>query len=151
VKVDTHELAWAAGFFDGEGSIGSYDPQSLRLSVSQKQPELLNRFRDTMWGMGIVVGPYYTQHSNGIYQYQLNGFAKVQQAVALLWPYLGPYKKEQSSKAIAKYLDQWRSTKKPRYMQCREEGHDVRPDRGSHRCRTCALEYARARYKRVSR
>lgn len=57
------ELAWAAGFFEGEGCISSARPRAvlrIRAAVSQNGPHapaILQRFVDAV-GFGKVLGPY---------------------------------------------------------------------------------------------
>jgi len=64
--MDTHDLAWAAGFFDAEGSISYHLPTNRKthranLDVSQsgdgRAPAVLCRFRDVI-GAGSIFGPY---------------------------------------------------------------------------------------------
>src|SRR5258708_1520938 len=54
---DREQLAWAAGFYDGEGCVGCYrtggraKPSSLNMSVTQKGSEPLERFQRAV-GLG---------------------------------------------------------------------------------------------------
>ena len=61
------ELAWAAGLFEGEGSIGidrrTSRHGSLRLQIGMCDEEVLCRFKDVV-GIGNVTGPY--QHKGGV-------------------------------------------------------------------------------------
>ena len=94
------EHAWAAGFFDGEGTT-SYSPkqQSTRIQISQKDPALLYRFQDAV-GFGDVCGPY--KNGKGqVYQYRLSRRADVIAVMQKLWPFLGDEKKEQAKRANA--------------------------------------------------
>lgn len=51
-------LAWAAGFFDGEGNTSLSNRGQLTLQIGQSgDTELLDRFRITV-GEGVVRGPY---------------------------------------------------------------------------------------------
>lgn len=57
IEPDAVTLAWVAGFFDGEGSVGLYQrpsngPNAYRLSVrvSQKRPEVLRLLRSMFGG-----------------------------------------------------------------------------------------------------
>ncbi len=57
------ELAWAAGFFDGEGCVsGSYDHAGRRylqiIVVQTKTTEHLQRFQKAVGGAGSIRGPY---------------------------------------------------------------------------------------------
>ena len=67
MSVEDLELAWAAGFFDGEGSVMYAERRpargtlyrQLQTSISQSSsPELLLRFRDAVQA-GAVTGPYH--------------------------------------------------------------------------------------------
>src|SRR5437016_14314230 len=64
-KVDEHELAWAAGFFDGDGWAALVRAKGRRTGQPHAQinqgsvagvPEVLVRFRNAV-GVGRVVGP----------------------------------------------------------------------------------------------
>ena len=81
--TDTHELAWAAGFFDGEGSV-SYQRQcrkshsraqrviSIDIFQTSGNQEVLERFQ-TAVGVGKVNGPYWTRTSHG-YNYKVQNW-----------------------------------------------------------------------------
>src|SRR4029079_16974383 len=113
--LDPLQIAWAAGFFDGEGSTITYFPnkksryQRLQASVPQSGhggdvPEVLHRIRTAMLGMGKIVG----HNEYGIYLWKTVGFEETQAAIALLWQYLGPVKRGQASAAIRQVLDGYR-------------------------------------------
>jgi len=64
--VDSRELAWAAGFFDGEGWSGLSQEAGRRTGQPQARinqadpngvPEVLRRFRSSV-GFGRIGGPY---------------------------------------------------------------------------------------------
>jgi hypothetical protein len=62
--VSSEEVAWAAGFFDGEGTTGTYRDGStttkrcrIQISASQNDREVLDRFAMIV-GVGKVGGPY---------------------------------------------------------------------------------------------
>jgi len=104
------ELAWAAGFFDGEGST-SVDRGTgkaygyLRLSVAQSSdsgpPSTLVRFHGIVGGK--INGPYTTQRPDGFTRkprYILVVYQEVaERALALMWPYLGVEKRAQADAA----------------------------------------------------
>lgn len=90
------ELAWAAGFFDGEGSAfqmrGKKPGQVyLALQVSQKDKRPLERFSKAL-GIGRVRGPY--KSHNGQSFWAVSG-KKAQVVIEQLWPYLSEPKREQ--------------------------------------------------------
>jgi len=104
------ELAWAAGFFDGEGSIGTYANGHLRrngtrglvtrLTITQKDSRPLWRFWRAVGNLGNVTQRRPdASHLYGMYALQLVKRADVHQAVWLLWPWLSEPKREQIARA----------------------------------------------------
>ena len=104
------ELAWAAGFVDGEGSFflcreQKNLPRFPTFNLTQIDPRVLNRFA-TVIGFGRVLGPYGPYNkgpkARPLYYYNVGGFEKTQAIAALLWTWLGPVKRQQ-----AKAVLQW--------------------------------------------
>ncbi len=131
-SFDPLQIAWAAGFFDGEGSTIAYFPNRksryLRVQASVPQsghgqvPAVLSRFRAAMLGMGKIVGP----NEYGIYVWKTRGFEETQSTIALLWRYLGPIKRAQASAALKETLDGYRSGRlKARASRRRRNDHAV--------------------------
>lgn len=104
----SHQLAWAAGLFEGEGSTSNGKPSRpgcrvrLYVTVGQKHSEVLERFCDAV-GMGKVYGP----NSRSMYQYRVSGYQSYL-VIKLLWPYLGSVKKQQAIIAVRR----WRNSGK---------------------------------------
>lgn len=103
------ELAWAAGFYDGEGSIsisrGGTKNQRIRtpipkISITQIDPRVLERFRDAV-GLGKILGPYSYNCVRIVWFYRVQRFEHVQAIIAMLWPFLGPLKREQIQRVMA--------------------------------------------------
>lgn len=94
--ASNEELAWCAGFFDGEGSTSILKAQRdqyayIRMSISQKYPELLEKFK------GIVgAGSIYKAKKREIYSWDCYKQDEVLRVLELLWPYLGETKKNQA-------------------------------------------------------
>lgn len=93
------ELAWCAGFFDGEGTTSILKAQRdrysyIRMGISQKHPELLERFQ-TAVGFGKI----YKSKTRNIYSWNCYKQDDVNQVLNKLWIYLGTHKKEQALKA----------------------------------------------------
>jgi hypothetical protein len=110
--MDREELAWAAGFFDGEGSIGCYRkderrPASPMLQVSQVDRFVLDRFQAALGGVGGIGGPYKpkTANSSTYYTFRSQKFSDVQHIVATLWFWLSPQKRQDAHKALAAHRD----------------------------------------------
>ena len=106
----SEELAWAAGFFDGEGCFSTTCPtyivrdgsrinrRYLRLSVDQKYPELLEKFREIV-GQGKVY--HYQKAAGGSgFKFQASGRFAFRVACAL-WPYIGEQKKADFKRSLS--------------------------------------------------
>jgi hypothetical protein len=114
-RADPVALAWAAGFFDGEGStiarrdLSRPGYRQLVLSVPQsgadQHPEVLVRFERAMLGMGSI-GP---RNDDGIYCWRTNGYPEARAALAMLWRHLGPVKRRQAAAALAAVHEQYAS------------------------------------------
>ncbi len=112
--LDCAELAWAAGFFDGEGSTivhtDASKPGYLRLETRVPQsghgagvPAALVRFRSAVGGIGTIVGP----DKDDIYKWMSRGRLETIAVVAFLWTHLGPVKRGQANVAIRTFLGQY--------------------------------------------
>jgi len=107
VYLDTHELAWAAGFFDGEGTVmwRGQVRKELTLTVAQADIRPLMRFAEAV-GIPGVRGPYEPKNPNGklYYVYSVNSHVRVQAIVALLWKFLSEPKRHQAIMALSEAL-----------------------------------------------
>jgi hypothetical protein len=146
---DPLQIAWAAGFFDGEGSTIAYFPNKslryLRVQATVPQsgrgavPEVLHRFQTAMLGMGKILGP----NEYGIYVWKTRGFEETQATIALLWRYLSPVKRAQASAALKEVLDGYRSGRlKARRSRLARRDHVMHAATRSARVRADDLERA---------
>jgi hypothetical protein len=115
MAVEASELAWAAGFFDGEGctSVTSCRPKKralnqdrpmrgLRASLAQVELEPLLRFHRAV-GVGAVRGPYkYGTNKHPYFQWNASNMDVIE-VIDRLWPYLSTVKKKQALDNIDKY------------------------------------------------
>lgn len=119
---DTHELAWAAGFFDGEGTAVLANKNSTRvhpttgkrrdyptptLAVTQHySPETVERFHAAVLGLGLVSGPHTSKGTGWAprWMWQCRRPHEVIPVVALLWTYLCSTKQDQISEVMSAYL-----------------------------------------------
>ena len=107
--MDTHELAWAAGFFDGEGTTLFYRPggtRELRLAVNQVDREVLDRFHAALGGISYISGPFrYASmgRRRPQWRWQAGRFGHVQAGIAMLWKFLGTVKRKQAAEALRGY------------------------------------------------
>lgn len=104
------EVAWAAGFFDGEGctslhraKVGGRIYDHVRVTVGQVNRETLERFRQAIGGRGRINGPYERGANNvghkPIWRYQAHGDTALT-VLKVLWPYLSKPKQEQANAVI---------------------------------------------------
>jgi hypothetical protein len=113
--LDRASLAWAAGFFDGEGSTMLHADKSrpgyLRLEVAVPQadhdgvPTVLLRFQDAIGGLGRIVGP----EDDDLYKWISRGRLEAMAVIALIWDQLGQVKRLQADAAIKRFLSQYES------------------------------------------
>lgn len=107
---DSHDLAWAAGFFDGEGcflaspgtkydtSEGPKSRRYLRLTVTQRYEPLLKKLQD-IFGAGRVYAQKERPTSSAGFAWTCNGRAAFFVADQM-WPWLGEQKKADFKRAL---------------------------------------------------
>ncbi len=128
-QPDREELAWAAGFFDGEGSFSWTARAAFGCAViGQTNPESLERFQRSVGGLGKIYGPDVPRHKDRWsrkpqWAYRAHRREHVQAVAAVLWFQLGPIKRQQATKVLMSY---------PR--RC-AKGHPLRPPH--HGCSKC--------------
>src|SRR5436309_3043440 len=96
------DLAWAAGFFDGEGCFCySQSGKYGCVSIGQSELEPLARFRQAV-GLGKIYGPYvFPKTRNRLskkpqYVFRVHGHEGVQAIAAMLWFQLSSIKTTQA-------------------------------------------------------
>lgn len=134
-------LAWAAGFFDGEGYCG-VTGRSIRIIVVQtgdeaEPPDTLVRFREFV-GHGRIarrqrVAKY--PHWSPTWVLSVTSANEVKAVAALLLPYLCQAKREQIEAALLARHD-YEVDKVERHRLCRN-GHAISRFGGRRRCREC--------------
>ncbi len=115
--LNREQLAWAAGFTDGEGCFYLHSKSSkarpnrtpeLRFEIGQIDTQALERFRLALPFGAPINGPYDNKNhpeskAKPFYTYMLNGFEDVQAITALLWTWLGPVKRQQAKSVLERY------------------------------------------------
>ena len=98
------DIAWAAGFFEGEGTVSGYLPRHRRTRTVQVAayqgtqdgpPLLLQRFRDAL-GCGGIVGPY----RGRLFHWTTKRIESVETTCRVLWSDLSPERREQFARAF---------------------------------------------------
>lgn len=143
------EIAWAAGFFDGEGSTCiTAKGASVRMSLPQAEPTNPERFIKAL-GVGSVSGP----SKRGHWTASING-KEALVALGKLWPYLGEPKKLQATlvlNEVTKRLDgrpfgkcgPLPKTHCPQGHEYNEENSIILPKGEGKRCKKCKREQAK--------
>ena len=163
--------AWAAGFYDGEGSLYLLDHRThegyrfAEMRITQgslsRMPEVLERF-GAIAGRGRLYGPYQQRDANlDVYRWNLSGRAAIESTLSDMWPWLGPVKRAQAERVLGVLRGQlqlprgnpaWGNRKTRcihghEYAVARLRPYYSRgvgiPMRENHRCLQCLREYAR--------
>lgn len=100
------ELAWAAGFFDGEGYVGVRRDKrpgrrlTLQIGIEQVDPRPLVRFKAAVdWPGNVVARPARRAPNRQIIHRIIMGHDDVLRTISALWPWLSPPKREQFLRA----------------------------------------------------
>jgi hypothetical protein len=122
------ELAWAAGFFDGEGHVSCRPTRNSRsrayrmyVQISQTDPEPLLRFKAAVHGVGVTHGPFMPKGPqwSPVWTYRANRFEQAQAVLAMLWPFLsGP--KRRAAQIALESMAAWQAEMK---ATCRKGLH----------------------------
>jgi hypothetical protein len=104
-RILNPEIAWAAGFYEGEGSVSACGGHKLILSVSQAGDEPLRKFKSAI-GLGAISGPYMGKsrfQRQPIYRFQANG-ENVLACLQMMWPMLSKRRQEQALRALCRWM-----------------------------------------------
>jgi hypothetical protein len=94
------ELAWAGGFYDGEGCMSvRKDNTHVRVQLGQANLEVLQKFQRIL-GVGYISGPYRQRQTEAFWMWQALGYEELQAAVALLWDFVSTPKREQIMRTL---------------------------------------------------
>ena len=106
--MDEHELAWAAGFFDGDGwaalvhdrrRAGGQPHAQINQAGARGVPEVLIRFREAV-GVGRVAGPRVEDGRQDLYWWIVSSRADVRRTGELIGPWLSSEKRGQFRAAV---------------------------------------------------
>jgi hypothetical protein len=119
--MDRHELAWAAGFFDGEGW-ANRSRRGVQARINQADvsgvPAVLVRMRSAVGGIGTIGGPVVKSDRRPLYSWTVSNRPDVELLFELLKPWLGQVKLLQLSRAVGRSTsaaasaapnDEWRA------------------------------------------
>jgi hypothetical protein len=105
------EIAWAAGIFEGEGTVFSHKTRStdthryVRLSLSMADEDIVRRLNAIVPGK--LNGPFKTRKDNHrpMWKWQVDRIDQVQEILRLFWPWLGQRRRSQAALALSEYME----------------------------------------------
>ena len=109
--MDRFELAWAAGFFDGEGwanAVGQAGRRTRQPMARINQadpsdvPQALLRFQRAVGGLGRIGGPYIKEGRTDLYRWEISSRGDVELLHHLLLPWLGQVKLDEFAVALTR-------------------------------------------------
>jgi hypothetical protein len=105
--MDRHELAWAAGFFDGEGWAAKNKTRGVQARINQAGPDgmpvVLLKFQRTV-GVGRLKGPRVEEGKQDLYWWEATSRPDVERVADLIGPWLCPAKRAEFQQALGRSL-----------------------------------------------
>jgi hypothetical protein len=105
--MDRHELAWAAGFFDGEGWAAKNKTRGVQARINQAgphgMPAVLLKFQQVV-GVGRLKGPHVEEGRLDLYWWQVTSRPDVGHVADLIGPWLCPAKRAEFERALGRTL-----------------------------------------------
>lgn len=154
------ELAWAAGFVDGEGCF-TRSGVSKRLTINQIHPYVLQRFHRAVGGIGKVDGPW-SHPSKGpnrkpIWVYSCSSLEHLQAVYAMLYEFLSPVKREQGRLVLTQAI-KWAKTNRCNVNKTHcKRGHPLSGDNiyrlkdsTERRCKVCSRAHCKLYRERIT-
>lgn len=152
VSLNKEELAWAAGFYDGEGCTSYRNKSKLipTLNIGQADPYVLQRFKSAVGDLGSIYGPFYCKkypNRKPQWNYQSGGFESTQVILSRIWNWLSPGKKTQAATVFKNYKDRLKNTPDTRMnIGVCKRGHNltlkdafIKSGSRQRRCRLCHI------------
>jgi hypothetical protein len=104
--MDRHELAWAAGFFDGEGWANKAS-RGVQSRINQADPDgmpaVLLKFRRIV-GVGRLKGPQREEGKQDLYWWEATSRADIARVAELISPWLCHVKRKQFERTLGRSL-----------------------------------------------
>jgi hypothetical protein len=104
--MDRHELAWAAGFFDGEGWAAKRK-RGVQSRINQAgpngMPAVLLKFQRAV-GVGRLKGPHLEEGKQDLYWWEATSRPDVGRVADLIGPWLCPAKRTEFERALGRSL-----------------------------------------------
>lgn len=140
VTWSRESLAWAAGLFEGEGSIITARNQfTVRMGMTDK--DVVDRMHQTI-GLGTIRGPYINTSGHNkkpMYFWCVNSSPQSYAVLVAMWPWLGERRRQRAAEAIRMFHTTKVHSKNK--TEC-DAGHPLSGDNlyehgGRRHCRAC--------------
>ena len=100
--MDNHDLAWAAGFFDGEGWTNR-KRRGVQARINQAGvdgvPEVLTKFQGIV-GVGRIKGPVIVEGKKPLYWWEATSQRDIARVASFIGPWLCPVKRSQFERTL---------------------------------------------------
>ena len=122
------EIAWAAGFFEGEGTIrdvkgiprnDGHRQHYMYLQIVNTDLQMIERWKRIM-GAGPIYHQKGPERNKPLYSVRIENGEKVKEAVKLLWPYLSDRRRERIEEVRAIMANNRTDSKKAAWETRRE-------------------------------
>jgi hypothetical protein len=104
--MDRHELAWAAGFFDGEGW-ANRSRRGVQSRINQASvggmPAVLSKFHRVV-GVGRLKGPHVKEGKQDLYWWEATSRQDIARVADLIGPWLCPVKRAEFERTLGRPL-----------------------------------------------
>ena len=101
----SHDLAWAAGVFEGEGCICCYkipnrkDSRRVMLAITMSDEDIVQRIYE-IFKVGSFKGPYKKKDKKTLWTWAVQNMAGCHSVLTEIYPYLGKRRKEKADEMI---------------------------------------------------
>lgn len=112
--MDREALAWAGGFFSGEGStfihrnVGGRGRLYVRMTITNTSEEALRRFHAAITFGHFWSHPHRIAHYKHVHVWRVNNFEQAQAVLAMLWPFLSAEKRAQAKRVFTTVISDMR-------------------------------------------
>jgi hypothetical protein len=148
---DRESLAWAAGLFEGEGSISGRLIGAPRMSLGMTDEDVVQCFH-------VVVGCGKLRHQDphglgnkDLTVWAVQRFEHVQALVAMFWPWLGERRRARAVECLTTAKERHNAHYKPTHCQRGhpfDEANTLYQQKGWRLCRTCDRVNKRLAWRR---
>jgi hypothetical protein len=156
MTVTESDVAWAAGFFEGEGSISPSTRrgriEGMSVSLGSTDYDVIERF-SKIWGCGSLCGPYQRGTHKPIWHFRIHNFDDAKTMLERMYPHLGQRRSARIDEVLnlvakARALLEPRGDSEACHRGHKRVDHGYRSSRGYWVCRSCSTMHSKAQTER---